>query len=106
MVAEPAEAGQTPVRMVARARALLRAGEGYTRKATAAALDVGPATVRRGSEALCGRGAGAGSEGTTTTGSRHGEEIINEYAGEEFEVKEPLLLISIGVKLLQAGRSL
>ena len=30
-------------------------------------------------------------------GSRHVEEIIDEYAGEEFDVKEALLLISIGV---------
>lgn len=28
--------------------------------------------------------------------SRHVQEIIDEYAGEEFEVKEPLMLISIG----------
>ncbi len=30
-------------------------------------------------------------------GSRHIEEIIAEYAGEEFEVLEPIMLISIGV---------
>ena len=35
--------------------------------------------------------------GARDYGSRHVEEIIAEYAGEEFEVKEPLLLISIGV---------
>lgn len=34
--------------------------------------------------------------GTNDYGSRHVEEIIDEYAGEEFEVKEPLILISIG----------
>ena len=28
--------------------------------------------------------------------SRHVQEIIDEYAGEEFEVREPLMLISIG----------
>ena len=33
--------------------------------------------------------------------SRHVEEIIDEYAGEEFEVREPLLLISIGVSYYQ-----
>ena len=36
-------------------------------------------------------------QGARDYGSRHVEEIINEYAGEEFKVKEPLLLISIGV---------
>ena len=35
--------------------------------------------------------------GARDYGSRHVEEIIDEYAGEEFEIKEPLLLISIGV---------
>ena len=35
--------------------------------------------------------------GARDYGSRHVEEIIDEYAGEEFEVKEPLLLISIGI---------
>ena len=35
--------------------------------------------------------------GARDYGSRHVEEIIDEYAGEEFEVKELLLLISIGV---------
>ena len=35
--------------------------------------------------------------GARDYGSRHVEEIIDEYAGEEFEVGEPLLLISIGV---------
>jgi transposase len=39
--------GKASVRMVARARVLLRADEGYTDKAIAAALDVGPATVGR-----------------------------------------------------------
>ena len=34
--------------------------------------------------------------GTRDYGSRHVEEIIDEYAGEEFEVREPLMLISIG----------
>ena len=35
-------------------------------------------------------------QGTRDYGSRHVEEIIAEYAGNEFEVKEPLMLISIG----------
>ena len=35
--------------------------------------------------------------GASEYGCRHVEEIINEYAGEEFVVGEPLLLISIGV---------
>ena len=35
--------------------------------------------------------------GSRDYGSRHVEEIINEYAGEEFQVKEHLMLISIGV---------
>ena len=35
--------------------------------------------------------------GSRDYGSRHVEEIINEYAGEEFQVKERLVLISIGV---------
>ena len=35
--------------------------------------------------------------GSGEYGSRHVEEIINEYAGEEFQVKEDLMLISIGV---------
>ena len=39
--------GKASVRMVARARVLLRADEGYTDKAIAAALDVGPATGGR-----------------------------------------------------------
>ena len=39
--------GKAPVRMVARARVLLRADEGYTDDAIAAALDVGTATVSR-----------------------------------------------------------
>ena len=34
--------------------------------------------------------------GTRDVGSRHVEEIIAEYAGKEFEVREPLMLISIG----------
>ena len=34
--------------------------------------------------------------GARDYGSRHVEQIIDEYAGEEFEVKEPLMLISIG----------
>ena len=34
--------------------------------------------------------------GAKDYGSRHVEQIIDEYAGEEFEVKEPLMLISIG----------
>ena len=38
----------------------------------------------------------ARGRGSTDYGSRHVEEIIDEYAGEEFEVKEPLILISIG----------
>ena len=36
-------------------------------------------------------------QGTRDYGSRHVEEIINEYAGEEFQVGEHLMLISIGV---------
>jgi transposase len=39
--------GQAPVRMVARARVLLKAGQGYTDAEIAAALDVGTATVSR-----------------------------------------------------------
>lgn len=35
--------------------------------------------------------------GSGEFGSRHIEEIINEYAGEDFQVKEDLMLISIGV---------
>ena len=34
--------------------------------------------------------------GTGDYGSRHVDEIMREYAAEEFEVKEPLLMISIG----------
>ena len=34
--------------------------------------------------------------GATDRGSRHVEEIIDEYAAEPFKVKEPLMLISIG----------
>ena len=34
--------------------------------------------------------------GSRDYGSRHVEEIVDEYAGEEFEVKEPLMLIFIG----------
>ena len=36
-------------------------------------------------------------QGSNDYGSRHVEQIIDEYAGEEFEVNEPLMLISIGV---------
>ena len=39
--------------------------------------------------------------GSRDYGSRHVEEIIDEYAGEEFDVKEPLILISIGVSYYQ-----
>ena len=39
--------GQAPVRMVARARVLLKAGQGCTDAEIAAALDVGTATVSR-----------------------------------------------------------
>ena len=39
--------------------------------------------------------------GSRDYGSRHVEEIIDEYAGEEFEVKELLMLISIGVMFYQ-----
>ena len=35
--------------------------------------------------------------GSGEYGSRHVEEIINEYAGKEFQVQEDLMLISIGV---------
>ena len=35
--------------------------------------------------------------GSRDYGSRHVDEIINEYAAEEFQVKERLMLISIGV---------
>ena len=38
----------------------------------------------------------ARGRGTRDYGNRHVQEIIDEYAGEEFEVKEPLLLISVG----------
>ena len=38
-----------------------------------------------------------GGHGSDEYGSRHVEEIINEYAAEEFEVRHHLLLISIGV---------
>ena len=41
--------------------------------------------------------------GSRDYGSRHVEEVIDEYAGEEFEVKEPLLLISIGVSYYRLG---
>ena len=39
----------------------------------------------------------ANGHGSGEYGSRHVEEIITEYAGEEFQVKEDLILISIGV---------
>ena len=39
----------------------------------------------------------ANGHGSGDYGSRHVEEIIAEYAGEEFEVKEDLILISIGI---------
>ncbi len=35
-------------------------------------------------------------QGSRDYGSRHVEQIIDEYAGVEFEVREPLMLISIG----------
>ena len=35
--------------------------------------------------------------GSGDRGSRHVKEIINEYAGEEIQIKEDLMLISIGV---------
>lgn len=35
--------------------------------------------------------------GSRDYGSRHVQEVIDEYAGKEFEVKEPLMVISIGV---------
>ena len=38
----------------------------------------------------------ARGRGSRDYGSRHVEEIINEYTGEEFQVKEHLMLISIG----------
>jgi len=41
--------------------------------------------------------------GSGDFGSRHVEEIINEYAGEEFQVEEDLMLISIGVTYYQLG---
>jgi hypothetical protein len=41
--------------------------------------------------------------GSRDYGSRHVEEIIDEYAGEEFEVRERLLLISIGVMFYRMG---
>ena len=40
-------------------------------------------------------------QGSRDYGSRHVEEIINEYSGEEFQVKEHLMLISIGVLYYQ-----
>ncbi len=39
--------------------------------------------------------------GSKDYGSRHVEQIIEEYSAEEFEVKEPLLLISIGLEYYQ-----
>lgn len=39
--------------------------------------------------------------GSGDFGSRHVEEIISEYAGEEFQVEEDLMLISIGVTYYQ-----
>lgn len=39
--------------------------------------------------------------GSRDYGSRHVEEIIDEYAGEEIEIKEPLLLIYIGSSYYQ-----
>ena len=39
--------------------------------------------------------------GSKDYGSRHVEEIIDEYAGEEFVVNEPLILISIGTMYYQ-----
>ena len=38
-------------------------------------------------------------------GSRHVEEIITEYEAEEFEVREPLLMISVGVFYYQREAS-
>ena len=38
----------------------------------------------------------ARGHGTRDYGSRHVEEIIREYAAEEFEIEHPLLMISIG----------
>ena len=43
--------------------------------------------------------------GSRDYGSRHVEEIIDEYAGKEFEVKESLLLISIGVSYYRLGNA-
>ena len=39
--------------------------------------------------------------GSRDFGSRHVEEIIDEYAGKEFEVREPLMLISVGSSYYQ-----
>ncbi len=39
--------------------------------------------------------------GSRDFGSRHVQEIIDEYAGVEFEVREPLMLISIGSSYYQ-----
>ncbi len=41
--------------------------------------------------------------GSHDYGSRHVEEIIREYEAEQFEVREPLLLISIGVLFKAEG---
>ena len=41
-------------------------------------------------------------QGARDYGSRHVEEIIAEYAGKEFEVSEPLMLISIGKRITSA----
>jgi len=40
-------------------------------------------------------------QGSRDYGSRHVQEIIDEYAGEEFEIREPLMLISIGSSYYQ-----
>ena len=77
----------------------------------AAGLDVGHVVHRHGIEhedvayqieaalidAYPGLTNQVGGHGSGDYGSRHVEEIITQYAAEEFEVREPLLLISVGV---------
>ena len=60
--------GKASVRMVTRARVLLKADEGYTDGAIAAALEVATATVGRIRKRLV-EGTGACPEGTAETGT-------------------------------------
>ena len=61
--------GKASVRMVARARVLLRAEEGYTDAAIAAVLDVGTATVGRIRKRFVERGLEQAPQGTAQTGT-------------------------------------